>query len=379
MRVNLHEPTFGEEEIQAVVEVMRSGWVTSGERVRAFEDKFGNNSVMCNSGSSANLLAVAALCETRLNPGDEILVPALSWSTTVWPLVQHGLIPKIVDIDPYTLNIDMNKAEITNRTKGMMIVHVYGNPCDMNKIMTLRAEGLCLIEDCCEALGARWLGRSVGTFGDVATFSFYFSHHITTCEGGLCTTGSFELAETIRALRAHGWIRDMRNGKQHAEQHPDIDPKFLFISHGYNLRCTEMQAAMGLVQLEKLEGFVLRRQQIADHLKRIVSKYPHLSMQKENGDSSWFGFPIIVNGAPFTAKELRAHLEKHQIETRSIICGNIARQPGIKKWPHVICGSLKNADKVMRDGFSIGCHQNMMAAHCEYIEEVLDDFMRPYL
>ncbi len=383
MKIRLHEPTFGEEEIQAVVDVMRSTNITSGEKVREFESKFGPNAVMCNSGSSANLLAVAALCaEGKLKPGDEVIVSALSWATTVWPLVQHGLVPKIVDIDPDTLNIDQHEAFQAHgpKTKAIMPVHVYGNPCDPLMLIALEAAGLVVIEDCCEALGAKYEdGDPVGRDGDVATYSFYYSHHITTGEGGMCVARDRSVAEEMRMLRAHGWTRDLKCQDDiiSLANYPDIDPRFLFVRAGYNLRCTEMQAAMGLVQLPKLDGFVAARRASAKLFTDGFSSYAeYLSTQEETGQSSWFGFPIVVRKtAPFGADNLRRHFEAHGIETRSLICGNIARQPGLKDYLHVVCGSLEHADHVMSSGFSIGCHQAMGAVQCERVINVLDTFM----
>ena len=420
MKIRLNEPTFGEAEIQAVVEVLRSTQVTQGKKVREFEKVFivamakqGNispreNAVMCNSGSSANLLAVAALCDPaipkHLEPGDGVIVSALSWSTTVWPLVQYGLIPIIVDIDPMTLNIDpieVKKAisspgivrwadpfgthwQIpTNRVRAIMPVHVYGNPCDMWGLQDVTSWGdIVVIEDCCEALGAEFNGRPVGTFGDLATYSFYFSHHITTIEGGMCTTHRDDLVERLRILRAHGWVRDV-DDERFRKANPDIDPRFLFVAAGYNLCPTEMAAAMGLVQLPKLSGFVKARRATADLLVQAFGRYEnHLTYQHEepNGHSSWFGFPVIVSdNAPFTAKEIREAFEEAGIETRPIICGNIARQPGLKCYPHTVVGDLPNATRVMKNGFSLPCHQAVDAAACDYIRDTLDNFMAAHV
>ncbi len=205
--VRLHEPTFGASEIIAAVDVLLSTRVTMGPKVRDFEHQFAgafefSHAITNNSGSSANLLAIAALSNVstrnRLQPGDEVIVPALCWSTTVWPLIQHGLVPVIVDIDPVTFNINPEEIEraIGPKTRGIMLVHVYGNPCDMNSIMEICSRrNLLLLEDCCEALGAYYNGTPVGKFGSIGTFSFYFSHHMTTLEGGVCVTESFELAE----------------------------------------------------------------------------------------------------------------------------------------------------------------------------------------
>ncbi|KKM26925.1 hypothetical protein LCGC14_1579920, partial [marine sediment metagenome] len=378
-KVKLHEPTFGEDEIQAVVDVLRSTMVTSGDKVREFESYFGPNAVMCNSGSSANLLAIAALCnpltDKRLHPGDEVIVSALSWSTTVWPLVQHGLIPVIVDIDPDTLNIDVNQVHraIGPRTRAVMPVHVYGNPCDMSALMIICSDNeLDLIEDCCEALGAEYDKKLVGSFGDFATFSFYFSHHITTLEGGLVIAAQSGMAENIRILRGHGWIRDLNSEHSgYCEDHPDIDPKFLFVNMGYNLRCTEVQAAIGLVQLKKIHTFIEARRKAAYLLSIVFGRYlGWLRSQVEipGSRSSWFGYPVVVRKeAPFSSRELRDWFESKGIETRSIICGNIARQPGMRLFPHRVVGSLTEADMVMECGFSIGCHQDMGEAECHYV------------
>ena len=380
MRINLHEPTFGEEEIQAAVDVLRSTNVTSGEKVREFESLFGPYSVMCNSGSSANLLAIACLCnpltENSLSQGDEVIVSALSWATTVWPLVQYGLVPVIVDINPDTLNIDPNeiKKAIGPRTRAIMPVHVYGNPCDMEAINKIAEDNnLIIIEDCCEALGAD-VGNSAFN-----TYSFYFSHHITTLEGGIVTCQTEEHADMLRTLRAHGWTREQVN-RQH---HEGIDDKFLFVNAGYNLRSSEVNAAIGLVQHRKLDGFVKQRCKIANILKDIMSNYDeYLTTQKDVG-SSWFGFPIITHRFRTVGRNihlterifsfhLREHLEKDGIETRAIICGNIAKQPGIKLWPHRVVGELKNADHVMKNGFSIPCHQGM--TDCTEIEKSLEAY-----
>jgi len=364
MKIKLHEPTFGEAEIQAAVEVLRSTNVTSGDKVREFEAKFGQHAVMCNSGSSANLLAVAALCNpltpNRLIPGDEVIVSALSWATTIWPLVQYGLVPVIVDIDPETLNMDPQEAvkAIGPRTKAIMPVHVYGNPCDK----AINNLGLIVISDCCEALAAD-IEQS-----DFNTYSFYFSHHITTLEGGMVTCKTVEHADMLRTLRAHGWTREQEN-RQHYE---GIDDKFLFVNAGYNLRSTELNAAIGLVQFDKLAGFVERRRTAAKYLGKQFAYY-NLSIQKDMG-SSWFGFPVIVN-EKVSARALRDHFEADGIETRSIICGNIARQPGMQLWPHRVVGDLHHSDHVMKNGFSLPCHQDIGYDECNYMINSLNVFM----
>ena len=401
-RVRLHESTIGEDEIQAVIDVLRSGQVTSGAKVKKFERVFAHrhalpsrSAVMCNSGSSANLLAVAALCDPaeshRLRPGDSVIISALSWSTTVWPLVQYGLVPIIVDIDPLTLNMDVVEVDkaVHVGVRAIMPVHVYGNPCDMwllGRIVrdhSALPREIILIEDCCEALGAEFDGMPVGSFGDVATYSFYFSHHITTVEGGMCVTMDSDLADRMRILRSHGWTRDVVDDSEYRKANPDIDPRFLFVGAGYNLRSTEMAAAMGLVQLPKLAGFVEKRRAVAKLLIEAFEPYvDYLMWQHEtpNGRSSWFGFPIVIrDDAPFTAKQMREAFGKEGIETRPIICGNIALQPGMKHYPHKIIGDLPNATRAMKNGLAISCHQGVDEEACNYVRKVLDGFMMGYV
>jgi len=389
--VRLHEPTFGAEEINAALECMLTTYVTMGPKVRAFErafaDKHGwRHGVMVNSGSSANLLAVAAvankLTKDGLKPGDEVIVPALSWSTTVWPLIQLGLVPVIADLDPSTLNIDSNEIEraIGPKTRGVMIVPVYGNPCAMDAIADIcRRRNLMLIEDCCEALGASYGGNPVGKFGRVATFSFYYSHHITTLEGGICVTDDDELAETMRILRAHGWVREVENKQRWLAENPDIDPKFLFVNVGYNLRATEPQGAMGSVQLKKLDRFVEMRRASAAAYRNALQRFDNLfSFQEETpkGRHSWFGFSLIVrDSSKFGARALRAALGRANIETRPIIAGNIARQPALKHYAHRTVGDLRHATAVMQRGFSFGNHQAIDDAARAYVVEHIAKFV----
>lgn len=390
--VRLHEPTFGADEIMAAVECLLTTRVTLGDKVKAFEKEFASkygwsHAVMNNSGSSANLLAVAAVAnpETKdgLKAGDEVIVPALSWSTTVWPLIQCGLIPVIVDIDPATLNIDPAEIEraIGPKTRGVMIVPVYGNPCDMAAIVDIcRRRNLVLIEDCCEALGAYYDGIPVGRFGRVATFSFYYSHHITTLEGGICVTDDFELAEMMRVLRAHGWVRELDKPEPYYNRFPDIDKRFLFINVGYNLRPTELAGAMGSVQLPKLDGFVDARRASAAWFRRTLSQFEDFfGFQDETlrGRSSWFGFPVrIKKSAPFAVTDLTKALNQASIETRPIICGNIARQPAMKLYPHRVVGDLRHATDVMVNAFSFGNHQTVDEKARSYIADKIAGFVR---
>lgn len=390
--VRLHEPTFSADEINAALDCMLTTQVTMGDKVKSFEKAFAapyghGNAVMVNSGSSANLLAVAALAnpdaEDPLRPGDEVIVPALSWSTTVWPLIQMGLVPVVVDIDPETLNIDPNaiEAAIGPKTRGVMIVHVYGNPCDMTNIEQIcEQHSLMLIEDCCEALGAVFDGRPVGSFGRAGTFSFYFSHHMTTLEGGMTIAGRSEDAELMRILRAHGWIREVEDSKRWTDRYPHIHPRFLFVNLGYNLRATELQGAMGMVQLPKLADYVKTRRANANWLNRRLQ--PHAELLKcqsetTGGEHSWFGFPItIADDAPFEVDDIMAALKNDGIETRPIICGNIARQPGLQMYPHRVDGDLKHASAVMDRGFSFGNHQDIDDTAREYVADSIENFLK---
>ena len=393
-KINLHEPTFGPDEVMAMVEVMLSTRVTMGPKVLGFENEIAeyfqvSEAITNNSGSSANLLAIAALVnpltKNGLKAGDEVIVPALSWSTTVWPLIQHNLVPVFVDIDPDTLNIDpiAVKEAISEKTKAVMIVSVYGNPCDMDSIMKICNDfNLQLIEDNCESLGAYYDGKLLGSFGRIGTYSTYFSHHITTLEGGICTTNDSELAELIRIIRAHGWVRVTKNHQKYYECFPEIDKKFLFVNLGYNLRLTEVGGAMGSVQLPKLKGFVENRRNCARILLEGLSRHNSVfDFQKETpkGEHSWFGFPVIVKpNSPFSAKQLREYLESNGIETRPIIAGNIASQPAVKMYPHRISGDLKNSSNIMVNGLAVACHQSLSEEACRHIIETFNLYIKSF-
>ncbi len=390
--VRLHEPTFSADEINVALDVLLSTRVTMADKVKRFEKEFAakyshNHGVMNNSGSSANLLGVAALAnvatEDGWRVGDEVIVPALAWSTTVWPLIQHGLVPVVVDIDPVTFNIDPTEIEraVGPKTRGIMPVHVYGNPCDMSAIMDIcRRHNLLLIEDCCEALGAEFEGKPVGKFGRLGTFSFYFSHHMTTLEGGICVTDNFELAELIRILRAHGWVRELDNPEPYLRKYPEFDNRFLFVNLGYNLRATELQGAMGSVQLPKLDSFIEARRTNSRELYEALSRWEaffDFQCETPKGYSSCFGFPMVRKGnAPFQLKEMTAFLNKSKIETRPIICGNIARQPALQMYEHRVVGDLNHSTNIMQNGFSFGNHQALGADGRDYVIDCIEAFFK---
>lgn len=391
-KVRLHEPTFGAEEISAFTEQLISTNVTMGKKVIDFEKKYCELmdfkfGVSNNSGSSANLLMLAAISNKdyykRLNPGDEIIIPSLTWSTSVWPIVQYGMIPNFVDCDTSTLNLDTDliiKA-INSKTKAIMAVSIYGNPCNFDVLQDIcKKYNLLLIEDSCESMGAKYRNKFVGSFGLISSFSFYFSHHITTLEGGMCVTKSEELAELMTIIRAHGWIRQIKHKKKYIEKFPDFDPKFLFVNEGYNLRITEPQASMGIIQLKKLFKFINSRKKNAQFFLKKLSKYEnYLSFQKEtkNGSHSWFGFIIIVReNSKFDRKQLCDYLNENGIETRVIVAGDLSKQPGMKLFPHKISGNQANSNLVMKNGFSIAVHQSLCDESKDYTVKIFDKFFK---
>ncbi len=395
MRINLHEPSFGEEEIEAACDQMRTTHVTMGKQVRAFESQcaehFGSShALMCNSGSSANLLAIAALSNpawpNHMKAGDEVIVPALSWATSVWPIIQHQLTPVFVDCDLDTYNFDYDKLEavITPKTRAIMIVHVYGNPCDMDRIMNLaKKHNIFVIEDTCESMGAIYKGKAVGTLGDVGTMSLYYSHHITTFEGGLCFSNNHRLIDLMRILRAHGWSRESDFHEEYHAANPEIDPRFIFVNIGYNLRPTEVQAVIGMKQLPKLDGFIDTRRKAHSFYRRGLGKYKNwfrFQQEQAGGLASWFGFGIVLTEeCPFSLKDITSFLQSNGIETRPIIAGNMASHPALKMFNHRISGALENCDAIMNRGFAIGCHHAITEEAQEYVINIFDEFMKSYV
>ena len=390
-RIPLIAPSYGPDEVWEALDSMLSGRVTMGEKVERFEAAFARylgvrHAVMVNSGSSANLLAVAALTSPRserpLQPGAEVITPAVTWATTVWPIAQAGLVPVLVDVEAETYNIDPEQIEraITTRTRAIMPVHLLGRPCDMDAIADIAARHeLAVIEDACEAHGAEHDGRKVGSLGDLATFSFYFSHHITTIEGGILVTDSDSIADTARALRAFGWTRDLADANEIAAAHPEIAPRYLFVAAGYNLRPTELQAAFGLHQLGRLHGFVEQRRANARYwTERLGALSPHLGLPAEAPGTrhAWFAYPVTVAAeAPFTRAELAAHLEANALETRPIMAGNIAEQPAMATVAHRAVGELPNARAIHRRAFFFGNHSGIgepeRSAIVDYFADVL--------
>ena len=394
-QISLNASSFGTEEITAAIDVLKSSFVTMGKKCRQFEVEFADylgveEAVFVNSGSSANLLAFFALAnhaipllpgKKRFKLGSEVIVPAVSWSTTFWPIVQSGGIPVLVDVDPGTFQIDVEsaRAAISDNTAAICPVHVLGNAAPLDELLQLSEEhGLWLVEDTCEALGVRYKEKYVGTFGDFGTFSFFFSHHITTIEGGMVVTRNPELAELLRCMRAHGWTRDLKNRHEVEAKYPDLDPHYLFVNTGFNLRPTELNAAFGLIQLRKLQEFNRVRGSIAstwdqrfqpliaDGVFRPMAASPHAR-------TAWFGYPVICRDQ-HTRNSLKKYLNSRHIETRPIICGNMARQPAMQHITHRISGSLLGAESIMNCGLLWGLHPMMSAEDVNYIAEVVLEF-----
>jgi CDP-4-dehydro-6-deoxyglucose reductase, E1 len=359
--------TWGEAERQAAVAVIESGRTTMGPHVAAFEKRFANqfgarHAVMVNSGSSANLLAVAALFHTdppRVRPGAVAIVPAVSWPTTYFPLCQHGLTLRFVDIDRHTLNFDLAALEraLDETVSVVFAVNLLGNPNDYGAVAALLADrDITLIEDNCESMGARLDGRWTGRFGRIGTFSTFFSHHLSTMEGGICLTDDDELHQILLSLRAHGWTRDLAWPNRLAEPDPRgaFHEAFRFVLPGYNVRPLEVCGAVGLVQIERLPGFVARRRETARRLLERFSDLPGLRPQSEIGESSWFGFAFTLTDQAAARDAVVQRLAAAGVESRPVVAGNFTRQPVIAHLRHEPPGALPNADEVDERGFYIG-------------------------
>ena len=364
--------SWGAEEVDAIQSVLASGQFSMGARVQRFEQEFAAYSgtrfaVMVNSGSSANLLMTAALCHSsnpglKLERGDEVIVPAVSWSTTYFPLAQYGLKVRFVDIDLETLNYDLSAlaAAITPSTRAIMAVNLLGNPNDFRAIEALtRRHGLVLVEDNCESLGARYGDQLAGTFGVMGTYSFFFSHHMSTMEGGMVTTDDEELHHVMLCLRAHGWTRNLpkHNRVTGVKSDDPFEESFKFVLPGYNLRPLEMEAAIGTEQLKKLPAFIEQRRRNAALVLEALRDHTDLMLQREIGSSSWFGFSLVIRpGSTWTRQQLVQRLTSLGFECRPIVTGNFAKNPVVAHFDHSIPFPLKNADHIDAKGLFIGNH-----------------------
>lgn len=361
--------TWDSAEFAAIQSVVDSRRFTMGPRVaefeRAFAAHFGSkHAVMVNSGSSANLAGIAACVlnpDIDLNRGDEVLVPAVSWATTFYPLQQYGLIPRFVDIDLDTLNVDVSQAAMAvgPRTKAIFAVNLLGNPCDFGALLDLCGErGLVLLEDNCESLGASFEGRPTGTFGVFGTFSAFFSHHISTMEGGIVLTDDEHLHQMMVSLRAHGWTRELpATNLVHDKSGDEWEDLFRFVLPGYNLRPLEMSGAIGLEQLAKVPQLIEGRRANARHFQERFGTLDSVRIQREVGQSSWFGFSLVLEGSLAGRRaEVVSALNAQNIESRPIVAGNFARNPVMRYLDAVVPESLPAADKIHVDGLFIGNH-----------------------
>ncbi len=370
-RFPLATSSWGAEEYAAMAGVIASGHFTMGEKVATFERDFARYTgskycVMVNSGSSANLLMTAALCYTRnerlkLQRGDEVIVPAVSWPTTYYPLHQYGLKLKFVDIDPETLNYDLAvlATAIGPRTRAIMIVNLLGNPNDFEAIRGLIAgRDIVLMEDNCESMGATYQGRQAGTFGVVGSFSAFFSHHISTMEGGLVVTDDEELYHVMLSLRAHGWTRNLpkHNHVCGTKSDDPFEESFRFVLPGYNLRPLELSGALGIEQVKRLPGLIAARRANGRALQAAFADHPRLMIQRELGESSWFGFALTIRPGAGSRRELVTALQEAGFECRPVVAGNFAKNTVVQYFDHEVHGTLRHAEYLDQHSLFVGNH-----------------------
>jgi len=367
----LIENPYRKSDISEALKVLKSRRLTIGPVTDKFQNSFTKKlgskfSLMVNSGSSANLLALQCLInpyrKKRLKPGDEVLIPSLCWSTSLWPIIQSGLKPKFVDIDLDSLNINLNdlKKKISKKTKAILVVHVLGNCADMSELMRIvKKHNLILIEDTCESLGTKYKNKYLGTFGDFSSFSFYSSHQISSGEGGMICCKNNDDHEIIKSLRAHGWSRGLKNEKKIAAANKHLDSRFIFYNSGFNLRSTDIAASIGLNQFKDIDQFIkkrsINRDKILKMFKKKIKMMKYLSFIDANNHvkASWFGIPILLSKKINRNKFLKK-IEKLGVETRPIISGNFLKQPSIKKYKLNKKSNFKNSDIVNNHGFFIG-------------------------
>ena len=378
--------SWGDEELGVIQDVISKGIYSMNSHVRQFEKDFAalfgsKYAIMVNSGSSANLLAIAALFFRKENPlkaGDEVIVPAVSWATTYTPLQQYGLKVKFVDVDINTLNLSVSQLEtaISDKTKAIFLVNLLGNPNDFRQIRALaQKRNITLIEDNCESMGAEYEGKKAGTFGIMGTFSTFFSHHISTMEGGVVVTDDEELYHILLSIRAHGWTRNLPEQNLVSGQ-KDSDPfkeSFKFVLPGYNLRPLEFSGAIGIQQLKKLPSFVEGRRNNAQIMLDAMAGQDRFTIQQEIGQSSWFGFSFIIN--PESGLERKSVVDKlgeYGVETRPVVTGNFTLNPVIEYFDYEIHNTLEMSDRIHYNGFFIGNHHSDFKAEIKEICHILN-------
>jgi len=391
---------FDEQEIELLVESSLDFWLTTGRFAEQFEREFAKfvgvrEAVLVNSGSSANLLAVTALTshrlgDRRLRPGDEVITLAAGFPTTVNPILQNGMVPVFVDVHIPTFNVDVSYLEtaLSERTRAVIFAHTLGNPFALDVVTAFtKKHGLWLIEDCCDALGSTYRGQKVGTFGDLATVSFYPAHHITMGEGGCVLTDKPLLRTLVESFR--DWGRDCwcapgnentcgkRFDWQLGQLPHGYDHKYIYSHVGYNLKATDMQAAVGVAQLKKLPAFIEARKRNFTYLKagfKHVEEHFFLPEATVNSDPSWFGFPLLLReAAPFSRNALIDFLNGRKIGTRQLFGGNLVRQPAYEGLKFRVVGDLENSDRVMNQAFWIGVYPGLTQAMLDYVLESINE------
>jgi CDP-4-dehydro-6-deoxyglucose reductase, E1 len=391
---------IGSPELEALVEASLDGWLTEGRFAARFAPAFAqavgrDRALLVGSGSQANLLAVAGACsrllERPLALGDEVITPALGFSTTIAPLYQHGLVPVYVDVELETLNpsLEAFASAIGPRTRAVMAAHCLGNPFDAAGLAELCAEhGLVLIEDCCDALGSTLGGRPVGTYGQMATYSFYPAHHMTTGEGGAVAVDDADWARVLGSLREWGrdcWCPPGVNdacGRRFEGRHGDLpegyDHKYVFSQLGFNFKVTDMQAALGLAQLDRIEDFHAARRANFSRLDATLGDLDDelLRVRATDGsDPSWFGYPFMLRvGGHERRTELQRFLLERRIDSRLLLGGNLTRQPGLAGLEHRISGPLENADRITEASLWVGCYPGLTEPMIDWIAESLRTF-----
>jgi len=394
---------FDEKELQAAVEASLDFWLTEGRFVQQFQTELAARigvkyAFLVNSGSSANLLALSALTshlleDRRLKPGDEVITVAAGFPTTVNPIVQNGLVPVFVDVDipTYNINTDQIEKAIGPKTKAFFIAHTLGNPFNLDEVMKVVSKhNLFLIEDNCDALGSTYRGRHTGSFGHLATHSFYPAHHITLGEGGAIATSDKTMARIVQSLK--DWGRDcscgtgennkcgQRFSKQYGELPFGYDHKYVYSHIGYNLKCTDIQAAIGVEQLKKLSKFCEVRRNNFKRWHEGFRNYKDLFIlpeATEGSDPAWFAFPVTVEkNAGFTRTALTDYLNENLIETRNLFGGNLLRQPAYLNINYRKTGNLINTDRIMNDTFFLGTFPGITSEQIEYTMDIIDKFVR---
>jgi CDP-6-deoxy-D-xylo-4-hexulose-3-dehydrase len=401
--VQVSGKVYGAKEMRLLVDSSLDFWLTTGRYNAAFEKRLAKILkarflLTCNSGSSANLLAASALTSVMLGPdalkpGDEVITCATGFPTTVNPLLQNGLVPVFLDVTIPTYNIraDLIESAVTDRTRAIMIAHTLGNPFDLETVMAVaRKHNLYVVEDCCDALGATYEGKLVGSFGDIGTLSFYPAHHITMGEGGAVFTGTLPLKRALESIRDWGrdcWCdpgKDNTCTKRFGWQLGDLpfgyDHKYTYSNIGYNLKITDMQAAVGLAQLDRLDGFIETRRRNFAYLSEAFKPLEEFFILPEatpRSNPSWFGFPLTVrDGVPFGREELTKNLDENRIGTRLLFGGNLLRQPYMKGRNYRVVGGTETSDQVMNSTFWVGLFPGLDTQRLDFMIETVSNFCR---